>query len=794
MSIESLKEQARRHEQQEDWARALGLYLQAIDEAAKDEQTDISLYNRAGDIQTRMGNLDGAALHYEQAIDLYLEADLPNNAIAVCKKVLRNLPDRSGMFLRMGQIRASQGFLTDARQNFLTYAERMQRLGQMEEAFRALREFADAVPADLEIRMALASQLDGLGRTVEAVEQYQAAYTQLVRSGNTEGAAEVEARIRTLDPAARVGVEPAPPAGGDDFFIESTSLHEEEASDSAVRMDPAGGTPSSSDGLDVETFEALGVEEIDQEPLGLPDDLPAGTHSWDELPPEEAVPFLETQAVASGFDGEWIEDPEEGEGAAPSSDDGPPGGIPAELDLGEADADIGVQSEEVEDLPFFAFPGELEDEGDDEGEGEYRQVLLEAIIEEIAVEVEEEEAAFPAPPELPFLEVGPAESGGVEVAEAEDALAVQEAHATGMGGSELDDLLTLLADGPDDGHLRLEIARIQMSEGGLDEARSHLLRAHELLLGSGSLDEALDAARLLQEGEPDHLGHHQRIVETAARFPDRSYLVEALLSLADALARTGDAGKARATYEQVLALHPGHLAALEGLGGKVPAERPASTVEDASPAVVDPPAPVTASARVPTLETPPPGLSAPVRRPPPPPPGETDYVDLGSLVLDDQPERTTRWFVPAEEPSGDDDADFARMLTQFKAKVAENLAGDDATGHYDLGAAYREMGLLQEAIAEFQQSLRADPRNLGTFEMLGQCFLDEGQPEVAIRTLNRALALGFDVEDDLLGIYYYLGKSHQSLGNSEMAREFYEKVFSLDINFKDVTERLRALR
>lgn len=169
-------------------------------------------------------------------------------------------------------------------------------------------------------------------------------------------------------------------------------------------------------------------------------------------------------------------------------------------------------------------------------------------------------------------------------------------------------------------------------------------------------------------------------------------------------------------------------------------------------------------------------------------------MDLGSLVLDDQPERTTRWFVPAEEPSGDEEADFARMLSQFKAKVAENLAGDDATGHYDLGAAYREMGLLQEAIAEFQQSLRANPRSLGTFEMLGQCFLDEGQPEVAIRTLNRALALGFDVEDDLLGIYYYLGKSHQSLGNSEMAREFYEKVFSLDINFMDVTERLRALR
>jgi tetratricopeptide (TPR) repeat protein len=191
----------------------------------------------------------------------------------------------------------------------------------------------------------------------------------------------------------------------------------------------------------------------------------------------------------------------------------------------------------------------------------------------------------------------------------------------------------------------------------------------------------------------------------------------------------------------------------------------------------------------PASSAPPPRAEAPPR------PGPSDdFIDLGSLVLDDQPERTTRWFVPAEEPSGDDEADFAKMLSQFKSKVAENLAGDDATAHYDLGTAYKEMGLLQEAIAEFQQSLRADPRNLGTFEMLGQCFLDGGQPEVAVRTLDRAMALPFDVEDDLLGIYYYTGRAHETMGNAGRAREFYEKVFSLDINFKDVTERLRALR
>ena len=63
-----------------------------------------------------------------------------------------------------------------------------------------------------------------------------------------------------------------------------------------------------------------------------------------------------------------------------------------------------------------------------------------------------------------------------------------------------------------------------------------------------------------------------------------------------------------------------------------------------------------------------------------------------------------------------------------------------------------------------------------------------------MRSLTRALEVPDVIDDDLLGIYYHLGRAHETLGNSEKAVEFYDKVFALDINFADVTERLRALR
>ncbi len=78
--------------------------------------------------------------------------------------------------------------------------------------------------------------------------------------------------------------------------------------------------------------------------------------------------------------------------------------------------------------------------------------------------------------------------------------------------------------------------------------------------------------------------------------------------------------------------------------------------------------------------------------------------------------------------------------------------------------------------------------------MLGRCFLEKDQAEIAVRSLGKALELPYEVEDELLGIYYYLGRAHETVGNASSAKEFYEKVFALDINFHDVTERLRALR
>jgi tetratricopeptide (TPR) repeat protein len=169
------------------------------------------------------------------------------------------------------------------------------------------------------------------------------------------------------------------------------------------------------------------------------------------------------------------------------------------------------------------------------------------------------------------------------------------------------------------------------------------------------------------------------------------------------------------------------------------------------------------------------------------------YIDLGAFLTEDDEEVSTRFRVQETAPTGDEDRDFAELLSQFKSKVQEHLPPEDAAAHYDLGLAFKEMGLIDEAIGEFQIALRAGHMRLRVYEELGQCFLEKEQYTIAAKVLSRALEMKYDDELELLGVYYHLGRAYEALGKRDEARDAYERVLGMDINFGDVTDRLARL-
>jgi hypothetical protein len=169
------------------------------------------------------------------------------------------------------------------------------------------------------------------------------------------------------------------------------------------------------------------------------------------------------------------------------------------------------------------------------------------------------------------------------------------------------------------------------------------------------------------------------------------------------------------------------------------------------------------------------------------------FVNLGDWLKDDQEPKSTRMVVEEQAPTGNEQADFNDMLRRFKQGVAQNVEDEDHQAHYDLGVAYKEMGLLDEAIAEFQKALRAPEGRVRTYEALGQCFLEKSQFQVAATLLQRALAEPNHSDEQLVGVLYLIGYATEALQQWNEALTYYQRVFAVDIEFRDVSERISAL-
>jgi tetratricopeptide (TPR) repeat protein len=134
-----------------------------------------------------------------------------------------------------------------------------------------------------------------------------------------------------------------------------------------------------------------------------------------------------------------------------------------------------------------------------------------------------------------------------------------------------------------------------------------------------------------------------------------------------------------------------------------------------------------------------------------------------------------------------------QIVEGFKKGVAENLSPTDYDTHFNLGIAYREMGLLDEAIGEFQLASKAPSLLVSCCSMLGLCFLDKGLPELAVKWYRRGLDSGQASEDDHLGLLYDLGNVHDGLGEIETAYKIFVEIYGINTNYRDVVARIEEL-
>ncbi len=141
------------------------------------------------------------------------------------------------------------------------------------------------------------------------------------------------------------------------------------------------------------------------------------------------------------------------------------------------------------------------------------------------------------------------------------------------------------------------------------------------------------------------------------------------------------------------------------------------------------------------------------------------------------------------------------VFDEFRAELGEMGAEDeDLETHYNLGTAFREMGLLEEAISEFQKVAKATERGrpfrytMQCCTLLGLAFMEKGQPGVAAIWYDRALRTPDLDPESALALRYDLGVAQESAGEPASALKSFSQVYAMNIDYRDVGERIAALQ
>src|SRR6266516_3904489 len=837
--LEKQKEKARSLETK-DPRGAIEAWREALkaQEAEAEPNPDLSIFNRIGDLYLKVKDPAQAADYYDRAVDKYAELGFHNNAIAMCNKVLRNAPGRQTTYLKLAKLYAAKGFIAEAKQNFVEYAERRP-------SSRAAAPAAPPQAPDEDLAKSGKRKTSSLVfLDVDAppgARGGRAAPPAPASPPRPAPLPEPEPEVETLAQSLVESVTPEPDSS---LEIESTNLAEEvevpggegnggaallegfettSAEFGQVDLDGAGDVPSLRDevapepvqpmaeleptvpagadetDLDAELEPMLEHEiEIEPTPSPVPPPAPPKRASFPAVtPPPKATPPKVTPVVPK-------------RPGTPTAPGAPPGGgrpgvgspprvgspkapgptlhspapappkvkpvvpkRPAAPPPAPAPAPERFKRKAVVEVP----PLELEPDFDTASTEAAHAVdepplAVEDIPPTGGFIQTEEDTSVSETRRSAFIDLGL--DGVVSSADAPPSLVFTDIEAT-PAPPTIDQLEALVADDPDDPEAHRALGEALIEAGDRDRGIEELDHATAGFENLGNLPQAQHLGEEILRLDPNSVRHRQKQVEYAFKSGDKGMLVDAYLELADTLLRQDLPDKARAVYQRV-AEHDAKN------------ERAKAALAMLAPAAAAPPEPPPAARE---KRTAPKDAKMKVRDEAA---AEGDFVDLSAMILEEEPPaRDTRMKVADEEPTGDEEKDFQEMLTRFKQGIDENIDEVDFQAHYDLGVAFKEMGLLDEAIAELQKALRAPEGKLRSSEALGVCFIDKGAYVVAESILRRGLELPGSSDQERLGVLYWLGRALEAQGNKAEAREPYGRVFAVDIRFKDVGARSRAL-
>lgn len=163
----------------------------------------------------------------------------------------------------------------------------------------------------------------------------------------------------------------------------------------------------------------------------------------------------------------------------------------------------------------------------------------------------------------------------------------------------------------------------------------------------------------------------------------------------------------------------------------------------------------------------------------------SDLFDLCSVLSEDL--KCDNFDLESKDDLGD-------VMKSFREGVKEQI-GEDADTYFNLGIAYKEMGLMRDAVGTFQSALKAGYSPADSIMMIGLCFMDLGEYPKAERIFKEGLSIEGLSEDAVLSLTFDTAQAiEKQNGREKEALDYYKRVESVNPYFHDVNKAVERLK
>jgi tetratricopeptide (TPR) repeat protein len=814
--------------QQGKMSQAIAEYQQILKHEAKDQVTLMTL----GDLFVRQGETFQALEYFERLAKIFLNDGFTTKAIAIYKKVAKLAPEETRPLERLAELYVQQGVLSEARPLYLQLAEVHLKAGRQAQAAGLLRKLLEAEPENLRVHTRLGELQLAMGQQKEAVETFYITVQRVLDQGDHAEAIRLVDRLLKIDakhvPALTLKARALIGAGK---RAEASTLLE-----SLPEQDTGGETTALLLGKHLESGHPDKAVALAEKVFARdPKNYPQVHHVANAL--IEAGDLDRAQALLALIRNTMIDSGEHDALAQTFSQLAE--SRPGEIELLEWLVDLYARANDSFRLPdaLARLAQALEAAGNDKKALEtYEQLLARNPQDESTrrqcMRLREKAGLGPMAAEIPRpvkLAAPDTEAKAAPPAPIESELDEETQRYVTQALTDVD-LFSSYG---------LTQKAIDLLETVLERAPRHtpiLERLLDFSVGSGNDGRTVELAALLERiavERKDRAGA-ERYAEFRRRFQRAADLsspetaapaqpsapappefavptIEAQLEepVADASAKPAPVEKVSPPPSVKSVVHEVDLsdewAALsQQLDAAI--EAPAFDLEQQPAAPVGPPQDEALSADslladlAMELESATSSLGIPQetagRAAPPaaksPASGTAPPKHQTPANGDAAPPAP-----PSDEPSGP----LGDLFEEFRSEMGEMGKDDheDLETHYNLGIAYREMGLLEEAISEFQKVAKSADKGtafrygMQCCTLLGLAFMEKEQPAIAAIWYERALQTpGLD-QESILALRYDLGVAQELAGDKAAAVKSFSQVYAMNIDYRDVSERINLL-